>query len=168
MTAIGNRQLISDKWLIKHFVDQLSLVSVDSETWTKTYIDPTTNQKWISHYVDATSHGGGQNLLGRLPLPSTDKLIDIAIHSEHEDEVFAACRTLTNNEELHKQDFRAALLDKLEGLIDKGRQKMVIELTGLSSPLNRQDTLGKSTGQIDADADYFARIADRANKLKGQ
>ncbi len=166
MTELNKRHLISDRQLIDSLVNQFSVVSSDSENWTKTFLDKTTNQNWISYYVDTAQHGGGHNVLGRLPLPSTDKLIDIAIHSENEDEVFAACLTLTDNEELRKQDFRIALIDKLEVLQDKDRQKKVVELTGLSSLLNRQDILGKNSGQIETDAYYYKQIADRAAKLK--
>jgi hypothetical protein len=167
MTELNKRHLISDNELIESLINQFSVVSNNSDNWTKTFLDRTTNEHWISYYVDTAQHGGGHNILGRLPLPSTDKLIDIAIHSEIEDEVFAACRTLTDNEESRKQDFRLALIDKLEVLLDKDRQKKVIELTGLSSPLNRQDILGKTSGQIETDAYYYKQIADRADKLKG-
>jgi hypothetical protein len=165
MTDLNKRHLISDRQLIDSLVNQFSVVSSDNDNWTKTFLDKSTNDNWISYYVDTAQHGGGHNILGRLPLPTTDKLIDIAIHSESEDEVFAACRTLTDNEELRKQDFRLALIDKLEGLLDKDRQEKVIQLTGLSSPLNRQDILGKTSGQIETDAYYYKQIADRADKL---
>jgi len=168
MTEFNKRHLISDRQLIESLVNQLSVLSSDSENWTKTYIDKTTNENWISYYVDTAHHGGGTKILGRLPLPTTDKLIDIAIQSENEDEVFAACRTLTDNEELRKQDFRLALIDKLEVVLDKERNKKVIELTGLSSSLNRQDILGKTSRQIENDAIYYRQIAERADKLSRQ
>jgi len=168
MTDLVNRHLISDLKLIDTLITQFELIHTDNDNWTKTFLDRTTNENWISYYVDTAHHGGGHNILGLLPLPSTDKLIDIAIHSENEDEVFAACRTLTDNEELRKVEFRLALIDKLEVLIDKDRQKKIIELTGLSSPLNRQDILGKSSEQVERDAYYYKQIADRADNLKRQ
>lgn len=99
-------------------------------------------------------------------MPTIDKLIDLALHSESEDEVFAACRTLTDNEEIRKQVFRLALIDRLQNLNNISRQKKVIELTGLSSALNRQDILGKTAEQINTSANYYKQIADRAEKLK--
>ncbi len=168
MTDLVKRHLISDLKLIDTLTTQFELVHTDNDNWTKTYLDKDKNEKWLSYYVDGAQHGGGNKILGKLPLPSTDKLIDIAINSESEDEVFAACRTLTNNEELKKQDFRLSLIDKLEVIHDKERRKRVIELTGLSSPLNRQDILGKNSRQIESDAYYYKRIAERADNLKRQ
>lgn len=166
MTELKNRHLISDGLLIEKLVNQFSVISIDNDSWTKTLLDKTTNENWLSYYVDTEQHGGGHNILGRLPLPSTDKLIDIAINSENEDEVFAACRTLIDNEELRKQDFRSKLIDKLENLTNRDRKKKIIELTGLTSALNRQDILGKTSKQIESDAYYYKQIADRAEKLK--
>ena len=168
MIELNNRHLISDNQLIENLINQFTIVSIDNDKWTKTFVDKTTNENWISYYVDTAQQGGGHNILGRFPLPSTDKLIDIAIHSENEDEVFAACRTLTDNEELRKQDFRMALIENIETILDTDRQKKIIELTGLASPLNRQNILGKTWEQIQNDANYYKQIAERANKLKRQ
>src|SRR5690606_31717366 len=166
MTDLVYRHLISDLKLIDTLITQFELVHTDNDKWTKTYLDKAKNDNWLSYYVDGAQHGGGQKILGRLPLPSTEKLIDIAIHSESEDEVFAACRTMTDNEELRKQDFRLALIDNLETILDKDRQGKIIELTGLTSSLNRRDVLGKTSEQIEADAYYYKQISDRADKLK--
>lgn len=166
MTDLANRHLISDVKLIDTLTTQFELVSTDNDNWTKTYLDQAKNEKWLSYYVDGALQGGGYNILGRLPLPTTDKLIDLALYSDNDDEVFAACRTLTDNEEIRKQDFRLALIGKLENLNNQSRQKKVIELTGLSSALNRQDILGKTAEQIKTSANYYKQIADRADKLK--
>lgn len=165
MTDLFNRHLVSDLKLIDNLISQFELVHTDNDNWTKTYLDKEKNETWLSYYVDTEQHGGGYNILGLLPLPTTEKLIDIAIQSENEDEIFAACLTLTDNELFRKQDFRLALIDKLETLRDKNRQKKVIELSGLSSPLNRQDILGKTSGQIETDAYYYKQISERADKL---
>lgn len=168
MTDLVNRHLISDLKLIETLITQFELVHTDNDNWTSTFFDRTTNINWISYYVNTALQGGGHNILGRLPLPSTYKLIDIAINSESEDKVFAACRTLTDNEELRKVEFRLELIDKLEVLLDKDRQKKIIELIGLSSPLNRQNIIGKTSGQIESDANYYKQIAVRADNLKRQ
>ena len=166
MTDLVNRHLISDLKLIDTLTTQFELVHTDNDNWTKTYLDQAKKEKWLSYYADGALQGGGYNILGRLPLPTTDKLIDLALHSYSDDEVFAACRTLTDNEEIRKQDFRLALIERLEKLNNNIRQKKVIELTGLSSALNRQDILGKTAEQINTSANYYKQIADRADKLK--
>ena len=167
MTDLANRHLISDLNLIETLTSQFQLVSTDTDNWTKTYLEQSKNEKWLSYYVDGALQGGGYKILGRLPLPTTDKLIELAIFSGNDDEVFAACRTLTDNEEIRKQDFRLALIERLENLNNKIRQRKIIELTGLASALNRQDILGKTAEQIKASANYYKQIADRANKLMG-
>lgn len=166
MTDLVNKHLISDVKLIDALTTQFELVSTNNDNWTKTYLDQTKNEKWLSYYVDGALQGGGYNILGRLPLPTTDKLIELALYSSYDDEVFAACRTLTDNEEIRKDDFRLTLIERLENLNNKSRQKKIIELTGLSSALNKQDILGKTTEQINTSANYYKQIADRADKLK--
>jgi hypothetical protein len=165
MTDFANRHLISDLNLIDTLTSQFELVSNDNENWTKTYLDQSKSEKWISYYVDVALQGGGYKILGRLPLPTTDKLIGLALYSDNDDEVFAACRTLTDNEEIRKQDFRLTLIERLESLNNKSRQRKIIELTGLASALNRQDILGKTAEQIKVSANNYKQIADRANKL---
>ncbi|RZL36404.1 MAG: hypothetical protein EOP00_29525 [Pedobacter sp.] len=103
-----------------------------------------------------------------MPLPTTDKLIELALHSDNEDEVFAACLTLINNEQNRNQEFRSSLINKLENLESFNRQKKIIEFTGLDSALNRQDILGKTVTQIELSAKYYKQIADRAKRLKSQ
>ncbi|RZK54035.1 MAG: hypothetical protein EOO87_11480 [Pedobacter sp.] len=166
MTDLVNKHLISDVKLIDALTTQFELVSTNNDNWTKTYLDQTKNEKWLSYYVDGALQGDGYNILGRLPLPTTDKLIELALYSSYDDEVFAACRTLTDNEEIRKDDFRLTLIERLENLNNKSRQKKIIELTGLSSALNKQDILGKTTEQINTSANYYKQIADRADKLK--
>lgn len=166
VTNLENRHLISDLRLIETLTNQFELIHTDDDNWTKSYLDHAKNEKWISYYVDGALQGGGYNILGRLPLPTTDKLIDLALYSDSDDEVFAACRTLTDNEEIRKQDFRLTLIERLENLINKSRQKKVIELTRLSSALNRQDILGMTIEQINTSANFYKKIADRADKLK--
>lgn len=166
MTDLVKRQLISDFKVIEVLTTQFDLINTDNDNWTNIYFDRAKNEKWISYYVDSARQGGGYNILGRLPLPTTDKLIDITIYSNSEDEVFAACRTLAYNEEIKNQDFRLELIERLEKLSINERQKKIIELTGLSSTLNRQDILGKTSKQIEKSAKYYKQIADRADKLK--
>ena len=72
MTELKKRYLISDSQLIERLVNQFSVISIDNDNWTKTFLDKTNNENWLSYYVDTAQHGGGHNILGRLPIPSTD------------------------------------------------------------------------------------------------
>ena len=160
-----SRQLISDDKQIGLLCDQFQLIDEDFENWNKTYLDRETGIKWTLYYVDGSIQGGGCPILGRQPLPDTNRLIELALSSDSEDEVFAACRTLTDNEEIQKIEFRAELIDRLEKISDSHRQAKVVKLTNLNSPLNRRDSLGKTIDQVNSDANHFSSIADRADNL---
>jgi hypothetical protein len=163
---ISTRQLIADDSEIERKKQQLQLVDKDNENWTETYLDRDSGDKWLYYRVDSYLHGGGYPILGRLPLPDTIQLIDIALFSDRDDEIFAACRTLTDNEEIKKIDFRETLVNRLESIKDNLRQEKVIKLTGLDSALNRRGILGKTINQLNSDSEYFESISARAAKLK--
>jgi hypothetical protein len=160
------QHLIADAERIEQLRERFTLVDKDNTNWTATYIDNDTGDKWLYYRVDTYLQGGGYPILGRQPLPDTKQLINLSLFSESDDEIFAACRTLVDQEEIKKIDFRADLIYGLENINDKQRQEKVIKLTGLDSALNRQEILGKTVAQIDFDAKYYKDIADRANKIK--
>ena len=165
MIDLTDRKLFSDINLIKTFVSSLKLVGENNKNWTKEYFDLTTNQGWLSYYVNASQQGGGNNILALLPLPTTDGLVDIALNTKMNDEIVAACQTLTENEAVNNEEFRLILIDKLELISDKERQRKIVELVNLSSTLNRRYILGKSIEEITSDANYYKQIAERAVKL---
>ena len=165
MIDLTDRKLFSDVNLIETFVNNLKLVGENNKNWTKEYFDFNTNKSWLSYYVNASQHGGGNKILALLPLPTTDGLIDIALNTKIENEVVAACQTLTENEAVNKQEFRLMLIDKLELINDNDRQQKIVELANLSSTLNRRDIFGKSIEEITSDENYYKRIAERADKL---
>ncbi|AKP51328.1 hypothetical protein CA2015_1901 [Cyclobacterium amurskyense] len=163
---LHKRYFITEKKLIEELDSRFDQVANDEANWTTTYVDNETGDKWLYYRVDTEYHGGGNPVMGRLPLPDTSKLIDIVLQTVNEGEVFAACRTLVNNEQLRKIDFRSDLINRLEDLKNKDRQKMIIDLTGLDSSMNRRGIIGKSSYHVDKDAQHFQKIADRAIKLK--
>ncbi|MBB6325271.1 hypothetical protein FHS59_000886 [Algoriphagus iocasae] len=164
-TELHNRYFIADQKLIDQLESQFDQVDQNETEWTITYMDKETGDKWLSYRVDSEYHGGGNPVMCRLPIPDTNKLIDIALQTENEDEVFAACRTLVNYEQLKNIDFRSDLINRLEDLKNKERRKRIIELTGLDSPINRREIVGKTSDQVDKDSKHFQGIARRAMKL---
>jgi len=163
---ISTKWLIADDSIIEQLKKQMQFVDRDNANWTETYLDNNTGVKWLYYRVNTELQGGGYPILGRLPLPDKVQLIELALFSESEDEVFAACRTLTDNEEILKIDFREDLINRLENINDNQRQNRVIKLTGLDSGMNRREILGKRLDQVNSDSSYFKNIADRAEKLK--
>lgn len=163
---ISTRHLIADVERIEQLRIHFRLIEKDNINWTETYIDNDTGNKWLYYRVDSYLQGGGYPIFGLQPLPDTKQLIRLSLFSESDDEVFAACRTLVDNEEIKKIDFRAALIYELENIHDRERQEKVIKLTDLNNALNRREILGKTFTQIDFDAKYYKDIAGRADKIK--
>ena len=163
MIDFTKRHLISDLKVIDKLNKQFELISGDKDNLTKIYLDKTNNQKWFSYYVDGYLQGGGYNIFSKLPVPTTQKLVEIALNSEFDDEVFACCRTLTEKEQ--EEEFREILINRLELHSDKERTKKIIELTGLLSELNKREILGKSMKEIEKDARYFKSISERAKSI---
>lgn len=163
---LHKRKLIADRKLIQELEKQFELVENNLAEWTKTYLDTETDSKWLCFYVDTEYHGGGSPVCGKLPFPDTNELINIAVTSEYEDEVFAACKTLTEKEKSGNYDFREMLVDKLVMLKDKNRRIKIIELTALDFAINRQVTNGKTFDQIESDFNHYKGIAEKAKRLK--
>ena len=159
------QRLISDTEKIEQLIKRFNLVDKDDINWTATYFDDETNSKWFYYRVDGYMQGGGYPIFARQPLPDRKELITLSLLSENDDEVFAACRTMLDNERIKKIDFRADLINELENIGDRQRQETVIKLTGLDNALNRREIVGKTFQQIEFDAKYFKDIADRAIKL---
>jgi hypothetical protein len=159
------RFFIAEPSLIKEMEETFSALSMEEDTLSKTYLNKVTGERWLSYTLDSSSHSGGTHVFGKLPLPGTDKLIDLAVTSQFEDEVFAASRTLVENEETKEIDFRLGLISRLEQMNNKSRQISIIEYTDLDSPLNRREIIGKSYDEVSADSKYFRDISDRAKKL---
>ncbi len=124
-----------------------------------------TGESWLSYMLDPASHSGGTKVFVKLPLVGTDKLIELAVSSQFEDEVFVASRILVENEETKKIDFRLELISRLEELNNRSRQISIIEYTDLDSPRNRREIIGKSYDEVCSDSKYYIDIADRARKL---
>jgi hypothetical protein len=162
---ILKRQLIADQKNIELQKSQLQLIEKDLDNWTETYLDRNTGDKWLLYRVFGEMQGAGYQILGRLPFPDTNQLIELALLAENEDEISAACWTLIENEGTKNIDFRENLINRLESIQDTVRLKEVIKLTRLNSPLNRREILGKTMVQISLDAQFYKNIAERAAEM---
>ncbi len=162
---IYKRYLVSDQTLIEQLSSQFERINRDNINWKTTYLDTETGDNWLYYFTDTELHGGGYPMMSKLPFPDTEKLIEIALTSDKEDEVFAACRTLINNEKIDNQEFRSTLINKLELISDSSRQRKVIKAADLDSPMNMKSQLLKSADQISRDAADFLDIAERAKRL---
>ena len=129
---IHKRLLIADRKLIRKLELKLELLESNDADLTKTYLDKETNSKWLRFYVDFEYYGGNP-IFGKLPLPDINSLINIAINSEFEDEVFAACKILAEKEKVEGIEFRSKLINKTADVKDKNRLAKIAYWTALNS-----------------------------------
>ncbi|MBX0332818.1 hypothetical protein K3G39_06175 [Pontibacter sp. HSC-14F20] len=167
---MGKRYLFGDAGLIEVLLPQFELRETSAGGYAAVYKDPLTNSFWLKYYATAATQGGGYLTLMRLPPPSTDKLIDIAIASDFEDEAVAAVLRLLDEEAIEKKDFRLELIEKLEqavggGTMPSARMMKIIKFANLADPMNKREIVGKSPVAVKADSDYFKGIAERAEQL---
>jgi hypothetical protein len=110
--------------------------------------------------------------LKRLPEPSTEELIDIALTSSDRNDIIGASLELSERERYNKVDFREQLLNRLLKTdtsnldeFEKERFRLVIYESDLYDPTNRRNIVGKHYSEIQMDADYYGTISEKAKKL---
>jgi hypothetical protein len=167
---MGKRRLYGDASLIEMLLTKMQLVETAAGGFAAVYKDPATGAFWLKYYATAATQGGGYLTLMKLPAPSIEELIDIALTSVFEDEAVAAILRLVDEEAIEKKDFRLLLIQKLEQLqpgheVQQDRLIKIIKFSSLDDPSNRRELLHKSQEQIQADAAYFRGIAERAKLL---
>lgn len=166
------RRLYGDAKQIAALLQQMELQETAAGGYAAVYRHPDTGAFWLQCYATAAAQGGGYQLLIRLPLPSTAKLIEVALQSAHTDEAVAALFRLLDEEMLATKDFRQELVLHLERLIaepldafTRQRVEEVIRLTALDDPTNKREVLHKSQSEIAQDAAAFEQIAQRAKAV---
>ncbi|WP_299987076.1 hypothetical protein [uncultured Pontibacter sp.] len=170
---MGKRYLYGDASLIEVLLPQFELMETAEGGYAAVYKDPLTNSFWLKYYATAAKQGGGYLTLLRLPAPSTDKLIDIAINSDFEDEAVAAVLRLLDEEAIEKKDFRQLLIGKLEQAVEgttiqAERVFKIVKFSNLTDPMNKRKVIGRTATQVQEDAAYFQGIAERAERLLKQ
>ena len=167
------RKLYGDARLIKELLNKMQLMEEAAGGLAAVYRDSGAGRFWMKCYTTAGEQSaGGYELLIRLPLPTTDELITVALKSSHEDEAVAAVMRLLDEEALEGKDFRHLLVEQLQGMklesIDpnqKQRIRQIITLTSLADPTNRREVKGKTIEQLQADAAYFEAVSKEALKV---
>ncbi len=172
---MAERHLYGDAEQIKELLQHMELQETAAGGYAAVYKHPGTGAFWFQCYATVAAQGGGYQLLIRLPLPTTAQLIDIALHSAHEDEVVAAIFRLLDEEALEKKEFRENVVEKLEQQLFSAqdasspkRIEQVIRLTELDNPINRREVLRKTQTEIAQDAGDFTAIANRATAVLKQ
>jgi hypothetical protein len=167
---MGKRYLYGDAGLIEGLLPQLELMEEAEGGWAAVYKDAATSSFWMKCYTTAGEQlDGGYELLIRLPLPTTEKLIQVAIETPHEDEAVAAIMRLLDEEAVEGKDFRHLLVERLElmnlesiSFEQKQRIRKIITLTSLTDPTNKRPIKGKTVEQLKADAAYYEAVSEQA------
>lgn len=155
------------------FTEDLKLVDSSNSGWTEKYVD-NDGRYWLKYMVDRDS-GRYYNVILISPRSTTDEMIEIALTSDDHDEVEGAAHRLLFEEEEEMKDFRPKLLARLQNIdisslstTDKKRIRTIILNTHLTDRRNKRDVAGKNISEVQADADYFASVAQFADKLLNQ
>jgi hypothetical protein len=166
---MNSRKLYANEKLILAFLKELNEVEIMDDGWAIKYIDPKAGQHWLKSQINSEYNGGGDFILINLPEPLTEELIEIALSSKNEDEVVAASLRLRDNEEFKGNEFRKALIDKLncielDNLHSEEKQRLIniIKYSELDNEINRQEILNKGYKEILKDANFYKSVAEQA------
>ena len=150
----------------------LTKTGTSREGWTDYYFDKNTNENWLLTRYDSEYHGGGVQVLKRLPEPTIDELISIAMISRDTNDIIGASLELSEREKYKKEDFRAKLLHRLLQVdtfnlsdFEKERLKIIIYESDLYDATNRRDIVGKHFTEIESDANYYRTAAHKAKNI---
>ena len=150
----------------------LTNTGTSEDGWTQYYIDKANDEIWHSTQYGSEYHGGGVTVLKKLPPPTIDQLINIALTSIDLSDIVGASRELYEREKYQKENFRDELIKKLESLelhnlssFDKERFKTIIYESSLFDSTNLRGIVGNHYTEINKDAQYYTDIADKAKLL---
>ena len=140
--------------------------------WTTSYLDLETKEKWILTRYNSENHGGGTAILKRLPQPTIEELIEIAITAEDKNNIMGASIELSERERFNKEDFRERLLLKMLNYdipklshFNRERIKIIIQETRLYDLTNQRNIVGKHFTEIQTDAEYYRSISQKAKDI---
>lgn len=143
-----------------------------TDGWTHYFVEKNSNEEWHLTRYNSEYHGGGVPVLKRLPEPTTEELIHIALTSADSNDIIGASLELSQKEKYKKEDFRAGLVNQLVQLdtsnlsgFEKERLKIIIYESGLYDATNRREIVGKHFTDIESDADYYRTTAQKAREI---
>jgi hypothetical protein len=150
-------------------LQSLTKTGTSLEGWTDYFMDKKTNENWLLTRYNSEYHGGGVPVLKRLPEPTIDELINIAITSSDKNNIIGASLELSERERYRKEDFRKELLNHLLKIdtsnlsdFEKERIKLIVYESALYDATNRRNVVGKHYTEIQNDAEYYRTIAEGA------
>jgi hypothetical protein len=150
----------------------LTKTGASKDGWTFYYRDDDTKEEWLLKSYESEFHAVCIRVLKRLPQPTMEELIDIALTSSDKSDIIGASFELSERERDNEEDFRQKLLTRLQELdtsnlseFEKERLKLVIYESDLYNAMNRKKIVGKHFSEIQKDADHYRTIAEKAKKI---
>jgi hypothetical protein len=163
---------ICNQDLIETKLKALTKTGTSTDGWAHYYVDQKSDEEWLLTRYDSEYHGGGVPILKRLPEPTIEELINIAMTSSDTNDIIGASLELSERERYKKEDFRAKLISRLLLVnisdlpdFEKKRLEIIIYESDLFDATNRRDIIGKHYTEIQKDADYFMLNAQKAKEI---
>ncbi len=157
---------------VKSKLQTLIKTGTSDDGWTHYYIDKHSTEEWHLTYYNSEYHGGGVPVLKRLPQPTIEQLIEIAMTSSDKNNITGASLELSERERRNKEDFRNSLLKRLLQVetsmlsdFEKERLKIIVYESDLYDATNRRSIVGKHLTEIQSDADYYQAISQKAKAI---
>ena len=164
------RRLFGTNKAVEDKIANLNRIDVFDDGWSEVYLDPETNEKWLKYVIDP-DRGNFYHLVLFEPKLSKNDLIQVALQSEHKDEVAAAGKRLFLTENFLFYSYE--LLDGIEqkihaGDLDENRKECIKNLiisAQLNNRVNNNTILKNSKEVVDAEYSLQSEIADRAESI---
>lgn len=167
-----HRYFISDQDAIKSKLQTLTKIKASDNGWIEYFVDEKSNEDWLLTYYHSENHGGGSPVLKRLPEPTIDELVEIAMTSSEKDEISGASLELSERERNKKVNFRDKLIHRLLQIetlkltdFEKERLRIIIYESNLYDATNRRNIVGKHFSEIENDASYYRTISQKAKGI---
>jgi hypothetical protein len=161
---------ITEKSEIISKLATLSQVSISEDGWIHYYCDEKNDEEWkLTSYRTGT--GAEHLILKKLPEPTIEEAINIALNSRNSNDIAGAIFDLLTREKNQQVDFRLLLLQKLKSYLkedpafDSERVKLIIQQCELTEARNRRTIIGKHFTEVEKDAAYFYTIAQEAKSI---
>ena len=164
---IASRIFIEDHSLVKTKLKHLVVSKDASDEFEDLYLDPKTKEKWEGYdfeFEDQMNAGYG---IRKVPYPSMQETISIALNSTFMDEVGGAA-ALLHDYHFQGANVREPLLNLLEDQIheiSKERFETLYWRAELYDKSNLQPIMFKTYATIKKEANFYSDTAERANKL---
>jgi hypothetical protein len=157
------RRVIAGNAAIAEATAEMEVEETLDDGWSRRFVNPVSGERWLETYMQSDRHGGGYQVLIRLPRPERADWLDLVAHSSHPAEIWVAAMALGEDPE----SYDALLSVLVEAARRAEWQHVGIAATwsGITSPMHRRSILGKASTEIARDAEQVERRAAEASNL---